>query len=329
MFWEQPMSRGSVTLWLVNGLLELAVFAFAAPSFAQDACRDVLLHDLGDKQVLQTNQDAQLASQHARCVRAASGSQSASGTDIGASYGGIGANFGQKNSNSSKQLSSDCGNASDGEHFSAALYYAQTVYQHQVDAWKQCMTTQQQLACWAQPQGSPKHLTIHINWAILSARPSVVSSNLRVGDQNPQTPLAKGTQLLLGDNLVYVDRAANEDVTLDLQATSDNVTAKSCSVWVPHNEAATPPPPARDEIKTARMQGSATKCSDLWKKTQATCGFDAACTGKAQCWMNKSRALTLIHTVCDPDASGHVDTQSCQFQRQNVQSVAQRDCDTF
>jgi hypothetical protein len=322
------MSRACATSRLVKGLLELAVLALLAPSFAQDACRDVLLRDLGDKQVLQTNQDAQLATQHARCARAASGSQSSSGTNVGATYGGIGANFGQQSSGSNKQQSSDCGSASDNEHFSAALYYAQTVYHDQVDAWKQCVTTQQQLACWAQPQGDPKHLTIHINWSILSAQPSVVSSNLRIGDRNPQTPLASGARLLLGDNLVYVDRATTEDVTLDLQATSDKVSARSCSVWVPHKEAA-PPPPAPGDLKTACMQGSATKCSELWKTTQATCGFDAACTGRAQCWMNKSRALTLIHSVCDPDASGHVDTQSCQLQSQNVRGVAERDCDTF
>jgi hypothetical protein len=86
--------------------------------------------------------------------------------------------------------------------------------------------------------------------------------------------------------------------------------------------------PVPSDLKTECMGGSAVACSNLWKQQKDTCGFDAACIGQAQCWMDKSRALTLIKTVCDP-GNGQFNQQSCDFQRQNVGPTASRDCSNY
>ena len=81
-------------------------------------------------------------------------------------------------------------------------------------------------------------------------------------------------------------------------------------------------------LKRKCMGGSASACSDLDKRVQLTCGYDAACIGRAQCWQNKSRALVLIENVCNPSFPNY-NAQSCAFQRQNVGQQAKADCDSF
>jgi hypothetical protein len=88
--------------------------------------------------------------------------------------------------------------------------------------------------------------------------------------------------------------------------------------------ASTPPPPA-DDLKTKCMNGSATACSSLSNQVRASCGFDAACIGRAQCWSDKSRAITLVKTVCAPGQN----QQTCDFQTQNVRRNLDMDCDSF
>ena len=73
------------------------------------------------------------------------------------------------------------------------------------------------------------------------------------------------------------------------------------------------------------MGGSATACSDLWQQLKPTCGFDVACMARAQCWSDKSRAITLVKTTCAPGQN----QQSCDFQTNNVQRQLQMDCDNF
>lgn len=81
-------------------------------------------------------------------------------------------------------------------------------------------------------------------------------------------------------------------------------------------------------LKRKCMGGSASACSELDKRVQLTCGYDAACIGRAQCWQNKSRALVLIENVCNPSFPNY-NAQSCAFQRQNVGQQAKADCDSF
>ena len=81
-------------------------------------------------------------------------------------------------------------------------------------------------------------------------------------------------------------------------------------------------------LKRNCMGGSASACSELDKRVQLTCGYDAACIARAQCWQNKSRALVLIENVCNPGFPNY-NAQSCAFQRQNVSQQAKADCDSF
>jgi hypothetical protein len=81
-------------------------------------------------------------------------------------------------------------------------------------------------------------------------------------------------------------------------------------------------------LKQKCMEGSASACSELDKRVQLTCGYDAACIARAQCWQNKSRALVLIENVCNPGFPNY-NAQSCAFQRQNVSQQAKADCDSF
>src|SRR5690348_5518396 len=81
-------------------------------------------------------------------------------------------------------------------------------------------------------------------------------------------------------------------------------------------------------LKQKCMGRSASACSELDKRVQLTCGYDAACIGRAQCWQNKSRALVLIENVCNPSFPNY-NAQSCAFQRQNVGQQAKADCDSF
>lgn len=89
--------------------------------------------------------------------------------------------------------------------------------------------------------------------------------------------------------------------------------------------------PSEDSIATIKqkcMGGSASACADLDKRVQLTCGYDAACIGRARCWQNKSRALVLVKNVCDPHFPNY-NAQSCEFQKQNVGEQANADCDAY
>jgi hypothetical protein len=81
-------------------------------------------------------------------------------------------------------------------------------------------------------------------------------------------------------------------------------------------------------LKRKCMGGSASACSELDKRVQLTCGYDAACIGRAQCWQDKSRALVLIEDVCNTGFPNY-NAQSCVFRRQNVGQQAKADCDSF
>jgi hypothetical protein len=201
----------------------VALFGCLQHSIAQENCSDILLRDLGNKTVVQDNQNSVLATHHARCALASSGSSNSSGTKVGGHYGPIGGNYGQSNSSGQYQNTSDCGNESLEQQTSAALYYASSIYRDVVDAWKSCMLQREQFACWALPAGDPKHVVIRARWGILSARPSVTSSSLSIGSQATRPLFEKGHQLYLKDNNITVDRLSNESITVSLTATSDNV----------------------------------------------------------------------------------------------------------
>lgn len=179
---------------------------------------------------------------NARCVQNKASSSSGSSTSGGINYGPIGASGSHESSTSSSQSSSDCGDSSDAQHTSAALYYAHTDYHDLILAWSTCMQAHHDLVCWAEPQGDPNHLTIHIDWEILGPAPRVVQSNVQVGNRASSPALAQGTQLYLGDNLVYVSRnASDEDATVGLTGSDNGVSIHSCSVWVP-KQLPLPPP---------------------------------------------------------------------------------------
>jgi hypothetical protein len=90
-------------------------------------------------------------------------------------------------------------------------------------------------------------------------------------------------------------------------------------------ERAVQSPPAEKTTKQKCMEGSVTACSELYNQVRATCVNDAACIGRAACWSDKSRAITLVKTVCAPGQN----QQSCEFQTNNVKKVLEVDCDNF
>lgn len=219
------------------GLRHLCAFAlgaaFLASAAAQDSCRDVFIRDLGNKQTTASNQDSSLAQFHARCIKQSASSSSGGKTSAGGMYDGIGANFDQGSSSSSNSSASDCGQAGEDQHFSAALYYAQAVYRDVVDAWKTCMTQRENFACWPERDSDPNHVTVHLSWTYFSQRPKVIKSSVKVGNKSETQVLRPGSQLLLGDNIETVDRKTNESVDISVAVSPDDVVSRSCHVWVP------------------------------------------------------------------------------------------------
>jgi hypothetical protein len=74
------------------------------------------------------------------------------------------------------------------------------------------------------------------------------------------------------------------------------------------------------------MGGSASACSELDQRVQLTCRYDAACIARAQCWQDKSRALVLLHNVCDTNSANY-NADGCVIQRQNSGAQAKANCD--
>ena len=201
-----------------------SIFTLDYCALAQDYCNDVLVRDLGNKVVLQTNQESALATAHAQCAQNSNSSSGSSGTTAGGSFEGIGANFGHDSTNNQSNTASNCGSEGSDAHTSAALYYSQSVYHDVVDAWKQCMINHHQFACWADNSGSSTHLVIHAQWNILSLPPTVVSSNISIGNEPSKPAFNSGSRLYLNDNLIYVDRKPNQDVTVSIVASGSNLT---------------------------------------------------------------------------------------------------------
>ena len=81
------------------------------------------------------------------------------------------------------------------------------MYGDAIEAWKQCMTTQERLACWA--SGSANEVQINIKWTILSQiLPKVRYSKLLIGGRESQkSRFSTGTELSLRDN-VEIDQQA-------------------------------------------------------------------------------------------------------------------------
>lgn len=217
---------------------------------AEDLCADVLSHKLGDSIATAQGNDAESARQEARCLQNSNSSSSGSNTSVGGEYDGFGLNFGQSQSGSNASRASDCGNQSNSGHMSAFLWYTQTINREVVAAWKACMVSRQQFACWAERNGSEEHIAIHINWAILSARPRIIRSELNIGHRSPTTPFAPNSVIYLGDNMISVARNANEDVTLIVVATPDNVVSVPCTIWIPAHRNAPPPVKAQQPVQS-------------------------------------------------------------------------------
>lgn len=223
---------------MVRSLLVLSVLALAntmTTASAQDVdrCNDVLVKDLANRQVLATSQDSSLAIQQARCATSAGNSSGSSSTSAGGSYGVISGNFKTGNSNSQSNQASDCGSGSTDEHASAALYYSQTAFHDVVDAWQRCMSNARTFSCSIAKNGGARHLVVVAKWDIQSGLPTVRSSNIQIGDRPSQEAYPKGTQLLAGENQLYLDRNDDEAVTVSLNLTGDNYSGHQCSVMVP------------------------------------------------------------------------------------------------
>jgi hypothetical protein len=235
----QSLGSSHNPVWLAISLIALLVTY--REGFAQDSCNDILVKDLANRSVIQTDQSSLLASQHARCAQSSSSSGRSSGIGVGGSVSGFGLNFNNSNSTSNSQASSDCGSESSDQEASAALYYSQSSFHDVVEAWKQCIESHPQFACWAEKNGDSNHLTIHARWGILSAAPVVTNSNISIGTRPSKPALPVGTRLLLGDNLLFVDRLPNEGVSIGIQASPDRISAQACAVWVPSAEEAARP----------------------------------------------------------------------------------------
>lgn len=210
-----------------------ATLMMTGPVFAEDHCGDIFLQQLANITVQSSDQNSALAVQNARCARNGSAASSNSRTGLGASYNVFNFDYAQKNGSSESTSSSDCGSESSDQHFSAALYYAQTQHSDVVNAWETCMLNKHQFVCTPQNQNDPSNLQIDANWGILSPPPKVVTSRISKGNEPGTDAWPKGTQLLLGHNLLFIHRQPNQSVSVGIEASSDNTSGQSCAVWIP------------------------------------------------------------------------------------------------
>jgi hypothetical protein len=222
----------------VGAVAGAVLLAGAGTAGAQspDACRDVLISQLADTTVQQADQNASLAAAHARCAQGTQNSKNASGGNVGIGYEGFDLKVGGQQSGGSGSANSDCGNDSTDQHFHAALYYAQSVHHDMVDAWKSCMLNRQSMACWSNPTGNGRHVTVHIDWNYFSKQPQVVTSTLSVGDAPSGPAFAQGQTLMLQGNLFNFDRNEDQEAKFTLQASPDGVSSQTCEVFIPPKE---------------------------------------------------------------------------------------------
>lgn len=149
------MPIANVSVGVRYACLMASMLFISTGAIAEDQCRDVFLRDLGNKQAVSTSQESGLALFHAKCVKQSAASNDGSSTSLGGKYDDVGVNFGQSGSNSSTSSASDCGQDSADSHFSASLYFAQSVYKDVVEAWKTCMIKRETLACWPERDADP------------------------------------------------------------------------------------------------------------------------------------------------------------------------------
>lgn len=301
----------------------------------QDACRDVLQDGIRDQFSLNTQTNLKTSFKTGFCNSYRGASSGSSGGGLGVSIPladailGVKGNFSQSQQQdmASKYCASGSSDLSNDDYTAMMKRVASTQV---VEAWSMCMHDRA-------PVAPGVGLTSEIDTAggddfVFKFRwvAGLNQNSARVQDFFVSNAICRGTSVQpnatigTGWSVAQCTRKDAGPVMVTVSA-ADQLGATTQKL----PGRSTTPSPQPTDSKTQCMNGSATACSSLWQQTKASCGYDAACIARSQCWMDKSRAITLIKISCQPDQNGQVNQQSCQFQTQNAKSVAERDCDTF
>ena len=295
---------------------------------SEDRCRDILVDGVRDEFSDLRNRNVKSAFQSALCSDIAQSGNNSSGAQGGFSVpiaaGLIGANGGYNQSQISALRNKYCAQTSTSlsdEDYSNMMKRVSSA--KVVDAWSACMVRI------VNPDGGLQSLIEEAgNQLIFRVRwnPRFNVSSVTVADFYASNAHCASTLLQPGSTIgtewqiQHCVRLSNDPVIITLQATNQmGSTEQKLPALATKTEV-----PAPVTTKDKCMGGSASACSTLSTETRSSCNFDAACISRAQCWSDKSRAITLVKYTCD-----HQNAEACTFQRNNVARQVSMDCDDF
>ncbi len=282
-----------------------SLFVGTAKGQNQDQCRDVLQDGIRDQYSVTNQTNLKSSFKNGFCSSMNNSSSGSTGAGLGVNVPladailGVKGNFNQDQQQTMKNKY--CGNASgDLSNDDYVAMMKRVASQQVVEAWSQCMhdrapvPAQSGLVSEIQTAGGTDFV-FKFRWIA-----AFNQNNPTVGDFFTShatcsgTSINKGALIGTGWSVAQCTRQGNEAVMVTLEAANQlgatTQTLQALGTTTPVVNA----PPAATDLKTKCMNGSATACSSSWQQTKDTCGFDAACIGRSQCWMNKSRAITLI-----------------------------------
>lgn len=309
-----------IKLFVILSVMMLAVFTCHAQS--ADRCADVLRSGIfnENRSFNQSNYSSKL--KDALCQSADSSSGSSSGGGGSLSYGlfSAGGQYNQQHAQALKQMYCHQG-SSDLSSSDVNWMMQRIASQYVLDAWSRCMEGPAHSGLvgriddvnganfnfkvrWIPAFGV--NSTTATSFAVKGAScdPVIIANNVRIGTEEMTQPCT---------------RNGHEGVSVVV-----NTDHGSAVGTLPEVAAQSVPPPKT--TKDNCMEGSATACSSLASQLLPTCGFDAACRARAQCWSDKSRAFVLVKQSCPANITAEQQQQCEQF-KQTILNSHSQDCD--
>lgn len=334
------MKNNQVNRYIAAIVVALCIFGSVVAE-AQDQCKDVLQDGIRDQYAVsnQTNLKSSFQSGFCSSLNSSSGNSSGGGVGISVPLAdallGLKGNFNedQKQSMKNKYCGSGSSDLSDDDYVAMMKRVAS---QQIVEAWVQCMhehapiQAQNGLTSDIQTAGGADFI-FRFRWiAAFKQNDARVADFFASHATCVGNDISKGAVIGNGWSIAQCTRQGNDPVMVTLEAADQlgattQILPGSSASLAAQNDHAT----GANDVKAQCMSGEATACSTLWKNQKDNCGNDVACKAQAQCWSDKSRALTLIKISCSPDQNGNVNQQVCDNQKQYVARQAQMDCEHF
>ena len=292
-----------------------------AKAQAADRCGDILKQGIFDqyRSLNQNNYSSRLKDALCQSSSSSSGNSGGGGLSVGIPIEGVpikfGGNYDEKHVNEMKQNYCHDGSSS-LDNGDLRWIMQQVASQAVVAAWSRCMhdTVRSSGLVGAIDNVNGSQFIFRASWnAGYGVNEAVVSSFAVRGATCDPVILTTGTRITTEGIAQPCTRSGNGPVSIILNSNYGYAVGTL----------------AEEKTKTTKdkcMEGSYTACDSLSKALRPTCGFDAACIARAQCWQDKSRAFTLAKQSCLAGITAQQQQECDQFHASMVNSHSQ-DCD--